>query len=195
MIEYHNYTYEQIAHALYMKGLEEGFRKITDKTGWRENVIGEKLNHEVYKTISSGCNSDGEGSDAKCNLTGNRAEYKTKALETKNLRNLFQRTKPNGKGKYAPLRINGVYNNAMKPGALDLYKTIDHYFGCFYREQCILVIKVNTEHVISQLKSSIAKKKKNGSTTTNLCSAVVSLADTHLYEIAYKNNKWFKENA
>lgn len=193
MIDFEKHTYEELAHALYMKGLEEGFRKITDKTGWRENVIGEKLNHEVYKTISSGCNSDGEGSDAKCNVTGNRAEYKSKALDDKDLNNLFQRSYR--KRNYSPLKISGVYNNAMKPGALEKYKNIDHYFGCFYQEKCVLIIQVNTKHVIRCLEAAIEKKKAGNSTTTNLCAATVSLADTHLYRVAFKDHEWFKENA
>jgi len=196
MIDFKKYTFEELAHALYMKGEALGYQKITDKTGWREYVMGEKLNHKAYQKISSGCNSDGEGSDAKCNLTGRRAEYKSKALDDKDLNNLLQRSYgKNGKRNYVPLKITGVYNNATKPGALEKYKAIDHYFGCFYKEKCVLIVQVNTKHVIRCLEAAVEKKKTGNSTTTNLCQAVVDLADTHLYRVAFKDHKWFKENA
>jgi hypothetical protein len=155
--------------------------------------MGEILGHQVYKTISSGCGTLGEGSDALCAATGIRAEYKTKALEEKDLRNLFERSYGHGKN-YAPLRISGVYNNAMKPGILDKYAKIDHYFGCFYREKCVLIIKVDTEHVIDSLEYEIEKKIQKKSTTTNLCSVPVSLRDTHLYEIVHKDQDFFDKN-
>ena len=192
MIDYTNFTYEQLAHALYMKGLDEGYSKITDKTGWRENVMGEILGHKVYKRISSGAGTAGEGSDAKCKTTGRRAEYKTKALEDKDLRNLFQR--PRSKNRtYAPLKVSGVYNNAMKPGAVDSYSLIDHYFGVFYREECVMIIKVDTSYVTSSLREAINHKIKTGSHTTNLCSVSVSLGDKTHHEVVYRKESFFAD--
>ena len=187
-------SYEELAHALYMKGIQDGHSKITDKTGWREKVVGDKLNHEVYKSISSGKGTLGEGSDAKCRKSGQRAEYKSKALEDKNLNNLFERPYSHrSTGNYAPREITGIYNNAMKPGAIESYKEIDHYFGLFYRERCVLIIKVDTNHVVSSLRSQVEKRKN--ATSTNLCTVEVTLRDKHLYEVAFKEQGFFDKHS
>ena len=190
MIDHTKFTYEELAHALYMKGLSEGYSKITDKTGWRENVMGEILGHKVYKRISSGAGTDGEGSDAT-DKAGRRAEYKTKALEDKDLNNLFQR--PFRNRTYAPLKVSGVYNNAMKPGAVDSYSHIDHYFGVFYREECIMIIKVDTSYVTSSLREAINHKLKTGSHTTNLCSVSVGLGDESHHQVVYRKESFFAD--
>ena len=43
-----NYSYEDLAHAMYLMGERDGAQKITDKTQWREFVIAEKLGHKVF---------------------------------------------------------------------------------------------------------------------------------------------------
>ena len=184
-------SYEELAHALYMKGIQDGHKKITDKTGWREKVVGDKLNHEVYKSISSGKGTLGEGSDAKCRNSGQRAEYKSKALEDGDLNNLFER--PYGNRSYVPLKIQGIYNNAMKPGAIESYKEIDHYFALFYRERCVLILKVDTNHVVSSLRREVERKKN--ATSTNLCTVEVTLRDKHLYEVAFKEQDFFDKHS
>jgi len=194
MIDYKNYTFEELGHALYMKGHEIGCRKITDKTGWREKVVAEKLGHQVYKTISSGAGTDGEGSDAFDPTSGKRAEYKSQAVERNDFNNLFQKTYNRG-GKttnYVALKMKGVYNNAMKPGAISKYKNIDHYFGLFYRELCIMIIKVDNDFVVDSLNEQVYKRRN--ATSTNLCTVSVSLERGDLYDIVYKNKDWFDKS-
>ena len=90
-----------------------------------------------------------------------------------------------GKGKtFAALTVTGVYNGAYKQSALDAYAKVDHYFGIFHKEKVLLIIKVNTEEVISQLTENNANRKEGA--TTNLNSVRINLDDTHLYEEVYK---------
>jgi len=77
-----------------------------------------------------------------------------------------------------------VYIGAYKQTALDAYAEVDHYFGVFHKEQCLLIIKVNTDEVINQLTTNNANRKEGA--TTNLNSVRINLDDTHLYEEVYK---------
>ena len=69
---------------------------------------------------------------------------------------------------------------------------IDHYFGVFYKELCVLVIKVNTDYVIENLRIGLSKMKPGK--TKNLNTVTVDLGDSHLYDIAYRNETWWSEN-
>lgn len=191
-IDFTQFSYEELAHALYAKGKADGFIKVTDKTKWRELVVAEKLGHKALPKISSGKNTEGYGSDAVDNITGKKAEYKSKAIEDKELRNLLQLKR--GRGEFKPLTIGGVYNGAYSHEAVDAYEKIDHYFGVFYEELCVLIIKVHTPEVIRQLRGELdrrAKLTKNGS--TNLNTVKIKLTDTHLYEVAYRNDQWYEQ--
>lgn len=192
-LDFTQYTYEELAHALYVKGKQDGFFKVTDKTKWRELVLAEKLGHKALPKISSGKNTEGYGSDAVDNQSGKKAEYKSKALEDGELRNLLQLPKGNKGKTFAPLTVGGVYNGAYNHEAVDAYVNIDHYFGIFYEELCVLVIKPHTAEVIRQLRAELdrrAASSKKGSTNLNTVS--INLNDTHLYEVAYKNEEWFQ---
>ena len=195
MLDWNLYTFEELQHATYMKGLARGIHKITDKTGWRECVIADLLDHEVYAKISSGAGTLGEGSDALNKRTGKRSEYKSQAIEKDNIKNLLQKTYKRGDKikTYVPLKIRGIYNNAMKSGAIESYKEIDHYFGLFYREKCVLIIRVETEYVISSLKEQVIKRKNASS--TNLCTVTVDLGKKELYDVVYDNRKWLREQS
>lgn len=181
-------SYEELTAALFNKGLKDGYPNITDKTKWREPVMAEKLGHVAHKKISAGAGKDEYGSDAYDVENEVYAEYKTQSLKDKDLNNLFQRKKRNG-GTYVPLKVSGVYNGAYKESALDAYEKVDHYFGVFYREECVLVVKPNTDHVLSQLRENNAKRKPGA--TTNCNTATVNLADESTYEVAYKKESFF----
>lgn len=185
----HEYTYEELAAALYIKGEREGFHKITDKTKWREPVMADKLDHVAHPKISAGADSKEYGSDAWDESTSKYAEYKSKAIEDKQLNNLFQRVRNHKSGKrYASLKVEGVYNGAYKQSAIDAYSTVDHYFGVFYNEVCLMIIRPNTEEVIRQLTENNAKRKPGQ--TTNLNTVKIDLADKTLYNVAYVNEEY-----
>jgi len=171
-----------------------GFSKGTDKTKWREPVMADILGHTAHKKISAGAGKLEYGSDALDTMLRMYAEYKAKAIVETELKNLFEwvRYLKSGK-KFVPLAVSGIYNGAYTSEAIDKYAKIDHYFGVFYKELCVLIIKVNTEYVIKTLRSGLVKmnKKKNG--TKNLNKVSVNLGDTHLYEVAYKNETWWSE--
>lgn len=186
------YSYEELAAALYLKGLRDGYPKVTDKTKWREPVLAEKLGHVAHKKISAGAGKDEYGSDAYDAKNSIYAEYKTQALNDKDLNNLFQLKKRNGT-PYVPLKVSGVYNGAYKESALEAYEKVDHYFGVFYREECVLVVKPHTDHVISQLRENNAKRKPGQ--TTNCNTAIVDLGDESTYDVVYKKESFFESSA
>lgn len=193
-IDYTQFTYEEIAHALYAKGKADGFIKVTDKTKWRELVLAEKLDHKALPKISSGKGTEGYGSDAVDFKNNAKAEYKSKAIEDKELRNLLRLPRGNKGKTYSSLTIGGVYNGAYNYEAVAEYAKIDHYFGVFYEELCVLVIKPHTEEVIRQLTAELDRRaaaSKKGSTNLNTVS--IDLNDTHLYNVVYKNEQWFEE--
>ena len=207
MIDFSQYTIEELANALYLKMEGEGFSKGTDKTKWREPIVAEKLGHTAHTKISSGKGTEGYGSDAFDPTTAEYCEYKSQAIEDGQLRNLLQEsyTLKNGNVKeYASLSITGVYNgfNSNFDVASVEYAKKSHYFSIFYKERCVLVIKVNTDHVMSTLisnyenwKEKSKKKKEEGKQegTTNLNSVTINLSDKHLYEISYKDYEFFNK--
>lgn len=189
---FEEHTYEELANALYLKGKRDGYQKVTDKTKWREPVMAEKLGHTAHAKISAGKDSEKYGSDAYDASNGVFAEYKSSALKESELRNLFESPKPRG-GTYAPLTVGGVYNGAYKMDAIESYSKNDHYFGVFYEEQCILIIRPKTEEVISQLtKNHLARKPGQ---TTNLNTVKIRLSDTSKYDVAYRNEEFFSKNS
>ncbi len=190
---------EQIAyHAnqLAILGKLAGYPKITDKTKWREPIMAGKLGHEAFAKISAGKNSDKYGADAIDPKTGIMAEYKSSAVTEKQLKNLLQKTKNAKKGtKFSPLTVGGVYNGAYSHDAIDAYEKHDHYFGIFYDELCLMIIRPKKEVVIGQLRAEV--DKRNASTkkgSTNLNTVRINLGDTHLYDIVYQDLEWYKNN-
>ena len=193
-IDLTQFSYEELANALYRKGKAAGFHKITDKTKWREPVMADKLGHQAFTKISAGKNSDKYGADAEITGTGKKAEYKSKALEDGDLRNLLQLPKGKKGKTFAPLTVGGVYNGAYSHAAVDRYSDHEHYFGLFYEELCVLIIQVKKSEVERQLREEIDRREastKKGSTNLNTVS--INLDHAHLYEVAYKNDEWFRE--
>ena len=184
-MNYQHYTYEQLAHALYLKGESDGYSKVTDKTKWREPVMAEKLGHTAHAKISAGAGSDEYGSDAYDTKNEIYAEYKSQAINDDQVRNLLGQKI--GKRTAAPLTVSGVYNGAYKNSAIEAYTKVDHYFGVFYKEMCVLIVKPKTPVVISQLVANNNKRKPGA--TTNLNTVKINLADTHLYDLVYDNTQ------
>ena len=192
MNDFTNYTFQQLAHALYMKGKAAGISKITDKTLWRQFSMAEILGHEAHKKQSAGLGKLEYGSDAKDGKI--YAEYKSNAIEDENLKNLLEKTRSIRTGStYAPLSVDGIYNGAYTKEAINKYSKIDHYFGVFYEEICVLIIKVNTKYVIKTLRNGMLKMTEGK--TKNLNTVKVNLGDTHLYEEVYKDEEWWNQNA
>jgi hypothetical protein len=188
-----NYSYEDLAHALYLKGERDGVQKITDKTQWREFVIAEKLGHKAFDKISAGKGSDKYGADAY-EADGQTAEYKSKAISDKEVRNLTEKIRNEKTGlRFSPLKVPGVYNGAYSQEAIDAYSNHNHYFGVFWKERCVMIIKPHTDFVIDTLTENNNNRKEGA--TTNLNSVVVGLGDTSKYEVAFKDEDWFKENS
>ena len=193
MIDIDQYTLEDLSSALYRKMEKLGFSKGTDKTKWSEPVIAEKLGHTAHAKISAGKGKDEYGSDATTQ-DKNHAEYKSKTLNESDLNNLLERVYGKKKqNQYVPLTVSGVYNgyNSNYETASVEYAKIEHYFGVFYQEKCVLVIKVNTDYVMKTLNANYEAFKKKGSGTTNLNTVSVNLADTHLYTVAYKDQEFY----
>ena len=193
MENFEKYTYEEIANMLYLKGEKDGYSKITDKSKWHEPVMAEKLGHTAHKKISAGAGSLEYGSDAKDVSNEIYAEYKAKCAVDKDLGELLGKVKYKKTGeRYVPFTVPGIYNGTYKDDAIEKYSKIDHYFGVFYKELCILIIKVNTDYVIETLRNGMLKMTEGK--TKNLNTVEVNLGDTHLYEVAYKNETWWSEN-
>jgi hypothetical protein len=194
-IDLTQFTYEDLAHALYVKGESQGFSKVTDKTKWRELVMAEKLGHHAFPKISAGRDTPNYGADADNLKSGTKAEYKSQALEKKQLRNLLRLTKSKRTNTaYTALVVSGVYNGAYTYSAIDSYQDKEHYFGIFYQELCVLILRIHNTEVDRQLREELdrrAASEKSGS--TNLNSVRISLNDTALYEVAYRNDQWFEK--
>jgi hypothetical protein len=185
------YTFEELAAALYRKGKQAGYHKITDKTKWREPVMAEKLGHKAFEKISAGKDSDKYGADAINESTGVMSEYKTKAIEDAELRNLLELPKSGGR-RFAPLTVGGVYNGAYSHDIIDTYANKDHCFGIFYEEQCVLIIKPHTEEVLRQLHEEIDRREQSAKKgSTNLNTVSIKLDRTDLYEVVYKKQEFF----
>lgn len=190
-------SYEDLAHALYVKGKKDGFHKVTDKTKWREPVMAAKLGHSAHWKISAGANSDEYGSDAYDSVNDKMVEYKSAALEDKAVRNLLQQNRSNG-NRFAPYTVCGVYNGAYNHEAIDKYASVNHCFGIFVEELCVLIINPNTTFVINQLRNNLNKSEteraKGKHKTTNLNTVAVNLvADRDEYTVSYINKEWWEQ--
>jgi hypothetical protein len=191
-----NFSIEELANAVYVKMEQQGFQKGTDKTKWREVVMADRLGHQAHDKISAGANSDKYGSDA-LDANGIYAEYKSKAITEKQIRNLLQLPKNKKGARYAPLVINGVYNGAYTMEAIEKYSKIDHYFGVFYKEELVLVVKVDRDEVKKQLTKGFdameIKRLAGKKYTTNCNTVSVNMSDVDKCTIVYKNFKNLEE--
>lgn len=177
-------------------GKKLGYKKITDKTKWREPIMAGKLGHRAFEKISAGKNSDKYGADAYILGTDLMAEYKSQALSEKQLNNLLRKTKnKKTKSKFAPLVVKGVYNGAYTYEAVEAYKKHKHYFGVFYDEKCLLIIEPKMKYLIDTLNAGVKEMLKKKKKTTNCNSVTINLGDKSLYTVVYRDEEWFAENA
>jgi hypothetical protein len=179
-------------------GKQLGYNKVTDKSKWREPIMAGKLGHKAFFKISAGKNSDKYGADAIDLKTGKMAEYKSKAIEDKEIRNFLEKVKNKKTNKkYSTLVLSGVYNGAYTHEAIDRYENIDHYFGVFHDETCVLIIRPDQNEVIGQLRAEVNKRLAKGAKnkTTNLNTVKINLGDKHLYKVVWKNKEWYNNNA
>jgi len=190
LIKEHNISIEAQASILYTSCEERGMQKGTDKTQFRELIVSDNLGHKVHDKISAGAESEQYGSDAFDEVSGRFAEYKSKALLAKELRNFFQLPRGNGK-TFAPLVVTGVYNGAYKQEAIDKYSKIDHYFSIHYKERNLMVIKPRTDLVIQQLTENNANRKPGA--TTNCNTVRINLGNTDDYEVVYDSGATYEE--
>ena len=195
-IDITQYTLEELANALYCNMDSLGFSKGTDKSKWREPVMAEKMGHTAHPKISAGKGKSEYGSDATT-PTG-FGEYKTAILKDLDLRNLLGKVRNAKTGaKFTPYSVTGVYNgyNSNYETASVEYAKIEHYYGLFYKEECVLIIKVNTDYVMEQLNKNYdryAERVVAGEKVTTNCNSVtVNLRDTHLYTVVYKNQEFY----
>ena len=190
---------EQSSNVLYLAGKLQGFPKVTDKSKWREPVMAEKLGHVAHEKISAGKDSEAYGSDAYDPSTGRMAEYKSNAIGDKEARNLRQELRPNGT-RFALYTAKGVYNGAYTHEAIDAYAGVDHYFGIFHEELCVLIVKVDTTYVANELRNILNEKEELRRTTGRKITTNCNTVQVHLerdkdnYEIAYINEDWFSKN-
>lgn len=190
MIDINDFTLEQLANALHRKGVELGYPKVTDKSKWREPVMAEKLGHLAHKNISAGANSVDYGSDATT-AEGKKAEYKTMSIEDDKIRNLVGAVKSKKTGaKFSALTVSGVYNGAYKQEAIDAYANIEHYFGVFHEEQCVIIVRPMTKHVIQQLTENNNRRKPGQTTNCNTASFNLE-SDADKFETVFVNKEWF----
>lgn len=189
-VKEHNLSVEAQASTLYSSCEDRGMQKGTDKTQYRELIVSDNLGHKVHDKISAGAESEQYGSDAFDEVSGRYAEYKSKALLAKELRNFFQLPRGNGKF-FAPLVVTGVYNGAYKQEAIDKYSKIDHYFSIHYKERNLMVIKPRTELVIQQLTENNANRKPGA--TTNCNTVRINLGNTEDYEVVYDSGTTYEE--
>ena len=77
-----SFSYEQLANALYLKGEQDGFVKVTDKTKWREPVMADKLGHKAHSKISAGAGIGTSGTSIGFSVTENNYLGKGIRLET-----------------------------------------------------------------------------------------------------------------
>ena len=178
------YTYEQLASALYAKGLGDGYGNVTTHSKWRELIMAEILGHKSHDNL---IDPNAPSSDAYDAENDTNAEYKSQTIKDDALRNLLREEVhfKNGNTKvFASLKVVGIYNGAYKQENIDKCKVVDHYFGVFHNEECLLIIKPNRDEVIRQLEVNLEARKKKGSKgPTTLSQVFIDLDDTHLYEV------------
>ena len=68
------YTYEQLASALYTKGISDGYGNVTTHSKWRELIMAEILGHKSHDNLIDPNAPSSDAYDAENNIN---AEYKS----------------------------------------------------------------------------------------------------------------------
>lgn len=171
------YSFEQLAHAMFKKGELEGYPNVMAKNKWREVIMADHLGHDVFKKTSSGRKTIGYGADA-VSVDGKTVEYKSSSLSVDQYMRLLDQR---------PITVSGIYNGAYTLDSIIEYQNHDHYFGLFFEERCLMILQVDTTHVIDTLFENLYTKSMKVGKTTNLNTVSIKLTESSKYEIAYDN--------
>lgn len=152
-----------------------------DKSKWREMIMANKLNHDLFAKASGGKdNNETYGADALSN--GIKCEYKTATMSDKQYNDFKQ-----GKLKK---QYSMVYNGAYNHESIDRYNGIEQFLGLFYKSECVIIVKVPHQDIINKLHENldytIERANKTGKNpTTNCNSFMVSFENNipHIGEI------------
>ena len=151
-----------------------GFPNIDDKAKYEEVITGNILNHDVFRKASG----EVKGADAR-NKTGGLCEYKKESIKSKTkLANVLSAIYDSGSNKtYAgKMTYNGAGGTTGVKGAIktreivNSYNKIDHYLSLFYKGECIIIAKINTDYVTSDkglMKRVLEEEKDNLYSSTN----------------------------
>lgn len=180
IIKANGFSLQEIISAAVIAAKENGQENIFSHYKFREIALAELLGHKAHDKVSNG---DGRGSDAT-EPDGTFAEYKSIKDNHKILDYYTGKIKNKRKKQ---LKIGMVYNGAYSPEKISAYVNVNHYAGIFNElEEPVLVIKVNTEHVIQTLTKNLEKMK--GGKTTNFNTVSIDLfseEDKKVYEVIY----------
>lgn len=153
-----------------------GYENILDKNKYREFQLSGLLGHQAFVQASGGKNNDDTyGADAN-DTDGNKCEYKTKTLTSREIRRFALKNEIN---------FLGVYNGAYTHEAISRYQDIIHYFAAYVGTQPLAVIRVPTSEVISQLTYMLENSTKK---TTN-CNSVRLTGTLEQFDLVWKNDQ------
>jgi hypothetical protein len=139
-----------------------------DKSKYREVIISEEHNHDLFKGASGGKgNDDTYGADATEIKSGHKVEYKsakmTKAQYLKFLNGTLKK------------QYFMVYNGAYDMASIERYKDTKHYLSLFYKGTLVTTVHVPTDYVIDTLSNVLAEKeikRESGDIVTTNCNSV-----------------------
>ena len=192
-----DFTLSQLSLLLFEKGLLLGFDNVFDKTKIREIMVAEKLGHKVHSTVIAGKGTINYGSDATDPITGKKAEYKSRTLRSKDLRNLFREVKFKNGQRFAPYTLKGVYNgfNSNFESASIEYEKVNHYFSLFWRENPVAIYHIDTDYVMNMLIDNYNHWNRNGRKGTSNCNTVTIQLETQsdYYTVEYIDERFFNE--
>ena len=138
---------------VYRLGKLLGYDNILEKTKWKEVMMGEELDDEVF-TKSTG---DVKGADARNKRSGEVREYKTEELKTESdvKRFLGSVVDKNSTSTFAgKMTYNGAGGTGNDKGKesrkiVNSYKKIGHYHSLFYRGDMVAITRVCSDYVTS----------------------------------------------
>lgn len=136
---------------VYRLGKLLGFDNILEKTKWKEMIMGEKLDDEVFSKSTG----DVKGADARNKSSGEAREYKTEELKTESDFKRFLRSVFDGNSTFAgTMTYNGAGGTGNDKGKesrkiVNSYKDFGHYHGVFYRGDVVAITRVCTDYVTS----------------------------------------------
>jgi len=146
-----------------------GVENPLDKSKWREILVSDILDHELFTKASGGkSNDETYGADARGKEDGRKKEYKTAWMDESEVADF---TDGDLSGSFSM-----VYNGAYSDETIERYKDIDHYIALFDKEKVVCIVLVPTDYVIETLRNNLNKKllaeKTDGKKRTTNCNSV-----------------------